>query len=90
MKFAAITEKTDRDWPADHPLREISSIIADDAVMSRSEFLLCSDWGDSRLPTLGKDYDVKDTCSKCGKDVCHLASAPKLPPLCSACWNEIK
>lgn len=89
MKFAAVTEKTAKDWPTDHPLRKVTSVIADDAVMSRADCLVCSDWGDPRLPTIGADYDVKDTCAKCGKDICHLASAPKLPPICIACFETL-
>jgi hypothetical protein len=32
MKLNAITERTDAEWPADHPLRKAASVIADDAI----------------------------------------------------------
>lgn len=89
MKFHAITERTDSEWPADHPLRKVSSIIAPDAI-GRAEFLCCSDAGDERLPPAVGDYDVAVVCSRCPAPLVKRASAPAgLKPICSRCWSKI-
>lgn len=90
MKFHAITTRTDQEWPRDHPLRRVSSIIADDRI-ERAEFLICSDAGDERLPPADGDRDEPCECSQCGAPLVRRASSPsQLQPICCTCWDKIK
>ncbi len=84
MKLTVITERTDTEWPIDHPLREVTSVIAD-ADLPRAEFLICSESGEARLSPIGDDHDVEGRC-RCGRDhhlprLCAAASHPDLPDL---------
>jgi len=88
MKIHAITERTDQEWPDDHPLRKISSVIADDRI-DRAEFLICSYAGEDRLPAASDDHDEPCSCTQCKADLIRRASGPSLPPICRKCWDAI-
>ena len=87
-KLTVITERTDREWPADHPLRQVSSVIMD-ARIPRAHFLICSyDW-EERIPPAPGDEDVECECSRCPAKLVRRASAPDLPPICRGCWGML-
>lgn len=89
-KLNIISEKTNREWPADHPLRKVSVIIPDQHL-NIAEFLVCTNAGEERLPPVPPDYDVFCMCCECGADLVCRHSAPKHPkPICFACWEKIK
>ncbi|HLH92037.1 MAG TPA: hypothetical protein VKX28_26695 [Xanthobacteraceae bacterium] len=87
-KINAITERTAREWPADHPLREVSVPLTP-ALFARAEFLICSNADEDRLPPAADDYDVPCECTRCGAALLRRASAPKLKPICMTCWGRL-
>lgn len=87
-KVHAITARTDREWPADHPLRQIS-IPLTPGLFARAEFLICSLATDERLPAAADDHDVPCECSSCGAALLRRASAPPLKPICMTCWGRL-
>lgn len=90
MKLHTIAERTDREWPADHPLRKVSRVISDEGV-GRAEFLVCTLVGEERLPPAVNDHDMLDACTKCGTGIVHRASASARPkPICWKCWTKIE
>jgi hypothetical protein len=89
LTLNVITERTDREWPADHPLRKITSVIADDGI-ARANVLVCTLPGEERLPAPAGDHDVEAHCVECGETVIHRASAPAGPMrMCWKCWAHI-
>lgn len=85
----AITTRTDAEWPADHPLRQVSRLLTN-AAAEAADYLVCSNAGEERLPPAPDDHDVFATCCKCSTAVVHRASAPKGPaPICVRCWGKI-
>jgi hypothetical protein len=85
----AITPRTDAEWPPDHPLRRISSVITNQAA-AVADVLVCSLVGEPRLPPAADDHDVVASCIECHKLIVHRASAPKLPPCCWFCWSTYR
>lgn len=91
VKIQAITERTDREWPADHPLRAQSAVVSN-ADIVKAEFLICSVAGSERLPPAEGDHDEVCACSApfCGRELVRRASSPRhLKPICAPCWEAV-
>jgi hypothetical protein len=85
----AITARTDAEWPADHPLRQVARVLTN-AQAENADYLICSNAGTERLPPPPDDYEVFTTCCNCSTAIVHRASAPKGPaPICLGCWEKI-
>lgn len=87
MKIQAITDRTDAEWPADHPLRS-HALTATPELLAQAKYLICdrADNPDHRPPP-DDDFDVPCQCSKCGYGLLRRASAPRgLEPICTRCW----
>jgi hypothetical protein len=87
----AISERTDREWPRDHPLRAQTIVLGDEALSAAQGFLICSKLGEPRLPPADGDRDVTKRCICCIASIVHRASAaPHLVPICAQCWTLIE
>jgi hypothetical protein len=87
----AISERTNREWPRNHPLREKALVMSDMALSECQGFLICSPVGEPRLPPAIGDRDVEKSCTRCPIRIVHRASAPPhLIPVCRPCWFELE
>lgn len=85
----AMTDRTDVDWPADHPLRRIATVISQKMAEEVGEFVICTIEGEARLPPAAGDHDVTAVCAECGVQIVHRASAPNLKKVCWKCAGFI-
>lgn len=85
----AITERTNAEWPADHPLRARVVVLTDDELL-RAGVLVCSIEGEERLPPAADDHDIPGRCDRCRCGIVYRASAPRFPKrVCGPCWIAI-
>jgi hypothetical protein len=89
--YYAITERTDSDWPQDHPLRKhVRQVLPDRGPRPPGVYyLICTMAGDERMPTPEDDRDIHTKC-RCGNAIVHRASAdPELIKVCPDCWRAM-
>lgn len=83
--YRAITEHTDKHWPADHPLRKGAAVVPDD--ITDPGVIICSNVGNKRIPPPAGVVDVECTC-KCGQKMFKRNNAPPhLVPICYECYT---
>jgi hypothetical protein len=83
-----ISERTNKEWPSNHPLRKAVHFVLNDE--KRAEFLICAEAGSERITPADDDKDLFIDCG-CGKHLVYRDSAAKhLTKICFECWGKIE
>ncbi len=86
-----ITDKTDREWPADHPLRKVTEVMAQDDVdaLPAKKLIIVSRIGEQRAPLQPGDEDLEAICGRCGHAVLIRRPGPHFDEVtCLQCFTE--
>lgn len=82
--FPVITDKSYREFPADHPFRRLP--IMPSVYAHLADVVVCSLKGEPRLKPAKGDADIKGKCHRCEAQIIYRASAPDLPKECWRCY----
>lgn len=84
-----ITPQTDREWPADHPLRRTAK-VASPELMARAELLICRRASDPPPDDVATAIEFPGTCRDCGEPIIHRALPNVMVELiCIFCWHDM-
>lgn len=86
-----ITPQTDKEWPADHPLRRIVE-VAPPGKMAKAEVLICRRASDPLPPDVDVVTEYPGTCRDCGQAIIRRNPLPNptVELICVYCWHDMK
>lgn len=85
-----ITPQTDREWPADHPLRKATA-VAGSEQMKKAHLLICRRASDPPPDDIATATEFPGWCPDCGEAIIHRALPnPDVKLICIYCWAEMK